>query len=96
MRRAHRPGRLPGDYLRVDLPGDPLVVTRDEDGELHALSRVCRHRFMDVLPPESAPERGSLKRLTCPYHTWTYKLDGEYAGQLHGAPSGGPTARPDS
>ncbi|MEU6706916.1 aromatic ring-hydroxylating oxygenase subunit alpha [Streptomyces wuyuanensis] len=76
----------PGDYLRVDLPGDPLVVTRDEGGELHALSRVCRHRFMDVLPPEAAPERGSLKRLTCPYHTWTYKLNGEYAGQLHGAP----------
>ncbi|MFE7777240.1 aromatic ring-hydroxylating dioxygenase subunit alpha [Streptomyces sp. NPDC057445] len=76
----------PGDYLRVDLLGEPLVITRDEDGELHALSRVCRHRFMDVLPAETTPERGSLKRLTCPYHTWTYKLDGEYAGQLHGAP----------
>ncbi|MER6997034.1 aromatic ring-hydroxylating dioxygenase subunit alpha [Streptomyces sp. NPDC000410] len=76
----------PGDYLRVDLPGDPLVITRDEDGELHALSRVCRHRFMDVLPPETTPDRGSLTRLTCPYHTWTYKLNGEYAGQLHGAP----------
>ncbi|MEU6084165.1 aromatic ring-hydroxylating dioxygenase subunit alpha [Streptomyces sp. NPDC047108] len=76
----------PGDYLRVDLLGRPLLITRDEDGGLHALSRVCRHRFMDVLPPETAPERGNLKRLTCPYHTWTYKLNGEYAGQLHGAP----------
>ncbi|MET9868678.1 alkaline phosphatase D family protein, partial [Streptomyces sp. NPDC006386] len=33
-----------------------------------------------------APEQGSLKRLTCPYHTWTYRLNGEYAGQLAGAP----------
>ncbi|AXE84034.1 aromatic ring-hydroxylating dioxygenase subunit alpha [Streptomyces sp. Go-475] len=76
----------PGDYLRTDVLGEPLVITRDEDGELHALSRVCRHRFMDVLPPETTPEQGSLKRLTCPYHTWTYRLNGEYAGQLAGAP----------
>ncbi|MET9954400.1 Rieske (2Fe-2S) protein [Streptomyces sp. NPDC006339] len=66
----------PGDYLRTDVLGEPLVVTRDEDGALHALSRVCRHRFMDVLPPETTPEQGSSKRLTCPYHTWTYRLNG--------------------
>ncbi|WJV44279.1 aromatic ring-hydroxylating oxygenase subunit alpha [Streptomyces flavofungini] len=76
----------PGDYLRVDDLGRPLVITRDENGDLHALSRVCRHRFMDVLPPESTPDQGSLKRLTCPYHTWTYRLNGEFAGQLAGAP----------
>ncbi|GHE84449.1 dioxygenase [Streptomyces longispororuber] len=76
----------PGDYLRTDVLGEPLVVTRDEHGDLHALSRVCRHRFMDVLPPETTPEQGSLKRLTCPYHTWTYRLNGEYVGQLAGAP----------
>ncbi|WP_284581611.1 aromatic ring-hydroxylating dioxygenase subunit alpha [Streptomyces sp. 2P-4] len=76
----------PGDYLRTDVLGEPVVITRDEDGSLHALSRVCRHRFMDVLPPETTPEQGSLKRLTCPYHTWTYRLNGEYAGQLAGAP----------
>lgn len=76
----------PGDYLRTDDLGEPLVVTRDENGDLHALSRVCRHRFMDVLPPETTPDQGSLKRLTCPYHTWTYRLNGEFAGQLAGAP----------
>ncbi|WP_172383347.1 aromatic ring-hydroxylating dioxygenase subunit alpha [Streptomyces sp. MNP-20] len=76
----------PGDYLRTDVLGAPLVITRDESGGLHALSRVCRHRFMDVLPPETTPEQGTLKRLTCPYHTWTYRLNGEYAGQLAGAP----------
>ncbi|HET6857835.1 MAG TPA: SRPBCC family protein [Streptomyces sp.] len=77
---------LPGDYLRVDVLGEPLVITRDETGGLHALSRVCRHRFMDVLPAETTPERGNLQRLTCPYHTWTYRLNGEFAGQLAGAP----------
>ncbi|MFD7629747.1 aromatic ring-hydroxylating dioxygenase subunit alpha [Streptomyces sp. NPDC059851] len=76
----------PGSYLRLDVLGTPLVVTRDEEGELHALSRVCRHRFMDLLPPETTPERGTLTRLTCPYHTWTYRLNGRYAGQLAGAP----------
>ncbi|EPH39728.1 aromatic ring-hydroxylating dioxygenase subunit alpha [Streptomyces aurantiacus] len=76
----------PGDYLRTDVLGTPLVITRDETGELHALSRVCRHRFMDVLPAETTPDQGSLKRLTCPYHTWTYRLNGEFAGRLAGAP----------
>ncbi|MCD9194588.1 aromatic ring-hydroxylating oxygenase subunit alpha [Streptomyces albireticuli] len=76
----------PGSYLRLDVLGTPLVITRDEGGELHALSRVCRHRFMDVLPPENTPGKGSLKRLVCPYHTWTYRLNGRYAGQLAGAP----------
>lgn len=76
----------PGDYLAVDVLGEALVITRDEAGELHALSRVCRHRFMDVLPHEQAPRQGNLPRLTCPYHTWTYRLDGRYAGQLSGAP----------
>ncbi|WP_338933074.1 aromatic ring-hydroxylating dioxygenase subunit alpha [Streptomyces netropsis] len=76
----------PGSYLRLDVLGVPLVITRDEEGELHALSRVCRHRFMDVLPPETTPEQGSLKRLTCPYHTWTYRLNGQHVGRLAGAP----------
>ena len=76
----------PGDYLAVDLPGLPLVITRDERGELHALSRICRHRFMDVLPPELAARKGNLPRLTCPYHAWTYRLNGQCAGQLAAAP----------
>ncbi|MER6913574.1 aromatic ring-hydroxylating dioxygenase subunit alpha [Streptomyces sp. NPDC000594] len=76
----------PGSYLRLDVLGTPLVLTRDEEGEPHALSRVCRHRFMDLLPPETTPEHGDLQRLICPYHTWTYRLNGRYAGQLVGAP----------
>lgn len=63
----------PGDYLSVDLFGAPLVVTND-DGALHVLSRVCRHRGMPV-----AEGRGSAKALTCPYHLWRYDLDGRLA-----------------
>jgi len=63
-----------GDYLCVDVAGEPLVVTRDKAGEIHVLSRVCRHRGMPV-----AEGAGNAKALTCPYHLWRYHLDGRLA-----------------
>ena len=60
-----------GDFLTVDLAGVPLVVSRDEEDALHALSRVCRHRAMPVAQGE-----GNAKAFTCPYHLWRYGLDG--------------------
>jgi phenylpropionate dioxygenase-like ring-hydroxylating dioxygenase large terminal subunit len=63
--------RNPGDYRSADLAGAPVVATRDRDGELHVLSRVCRHRGMPVV--EGAGNTGSLN---CPYHLWRYGLDG--------------------
>ena len=67
-----------GDYLSIDLAGEPIVVVRDDDGALHALSRVCAHRSMDVLG--DAPASGSVARFTCPYHLWSYRLDGSCIG----------------
>ncbi len=67
----------PGDFMCVDLIAQPIVITRDREGELHALSRVCVHRGMPVV--EGA---GNANRLTCPYHKWVYELD----GRLRGAP----------
>jgi len=61
----------PGDFLSVDLAGVPLVISRDEAGAIHALSRVCRHRAMPV-----AEGQGNVKAFTCPYHLWRYGLDG--------------------
>lgn len=61
-----------GSFLSVDLFGAPLVVTREADGALHVLSRICRHRGMPVT--EGA---GAAKALTCPYHLWRYGLDGK-------------------
>ena len=67
----------PGDYVCADLPTQPIVVTRDQDGELHAFSRICLHRAMPLV--DSA---GHGTRFTCPYHNWTYELD----GRLRSAP----------
>ncbi|MER5466304.1 aromatic ring-hydroxylating dioxygenase subunit alpha [Streptomyces sp. NPDC002668] len=68
-----------GDWLAVDLVGEALVITRDEQGRLNALSRVCRHRSMDLLN-DAESRCGTTKRLMCPYHLWTYRLDGRLAG----------------
>ena len=67
----------PGDYRCVDLVDQPIVVTRDRIGEIHAFSRVCLHRAMPV-----AEGAGNASRFVCPYHNWTYELD----GRLRSAP----------
>ncbi|MFC9995248.1 Rieske 2Fe-2S domain-containing protein [Nocardia sp. NPDC127526] len=67
-----------GDYVSLSIAGEPVVVTRDGEGVLHALSPVCRHRLMPLVEPGA----GQLKSFTCPYHRWNYALD----GRLRGAP----------
>jgi phenylpropionate dioxygenase-like ring-hydroxylating dioxygenase large terminal subunit len=62
-----------GDFHCVDLLGVPLVVSRDAGGELHVLSRVCRHRGMPVVEG-----RGNRRDFSCPYHLWRYGLDGRF------------------
>ena len=62
----------PGDFVTMDLAGDPIVVTRARDGAIHALANVCRHRNMTIV--EGA---GNAPSLQCPYHRWTYRLDGQ-------------------
>jgi choline monooxygenase len=64
--------RVPGDYFTCVIAGEPLVITRGEDGALHALSNVCRHRAGPV-----ARGAGHRKALQCGYHGWTYDLDGQ-------------------
>ena len=66
-----------GDYRAIDLFGEPIVLVRDEDSRLRALSRICRHRAFPIVEGE-----GNAKRLTCPYHRWSYDL----RGQLRAAP----------
>lgn len=65
----------PGDYVTYDLAGDPIVVTRTRDGGLAALANVCRHRSMVI-----AQGSGNVPALQCPYHLWTYALDGTLTG----------------
>jgi choline monooxygenase len=66
----------PGSYFACDIAGEPVVVTRSRDGELHAMSNVCRHRGA-VLTEGT----GMVSTIRCPYHAWTYSLDGQLLGQ---------------
>lgn len=67
----------PGDYISLDLAGQPVMVVRGTDGEVRVLSRVCLHRAADL-----APVSGRRKLFTCPYHSWSY----DTAGRLVRAP----------
>ncbi|MGI9270367.1 MAG: aromatic ring-hydroxylating oxygenase subunit alpha [Woeseiaceae bacterium] len=64
-----------GDYVRVDLLGVPLIILRDRDDKIRALSAACRHRGAELVSG-----KGHCVRLVCPYHAWTYSLSGELIG----------------
>jgi phenylpropionate dioxygenase-like ring-hydroxylating dioxygenase large terminal subunit len=70
----------PGHYVTANVGREPIVVIRGHDGELRAMSNVCRHRASTIL--EGTGQTRSVMR--CPYHAWTYELD----GRLAAAPSG--------
>lgn len=61
-----------GDYLTFELLGESVIVTRDEHDEIHALYNMCRHRGTRLCDGAS----GSVNRFVCPYHAWSYALDG--------------------
>ncbi|MBW2282511.1 MAG: aromatic ring-hydroxylating dioxygenase subunit alpha [Deltaproteobacteria bacterium] len=64
----------PGDYRSVDLCGEPLLVVRGNDRQLRVFSRICAHRAHPVVEGS-----GNTKRFVCPYHRWSYDLDGRLA-----------------
>src|SRR5262245_5531008 len=68
----------PGDYVAGCLADLPYVVLRDGSGTLRAFHNVCRHHAAQVC--EGA---GTLDELTCPYHGWTYRLDGRLTRAPH-------------
>jgi len=68
-----------GDYFLYNVAGEEVIIVRGNDGEVHALLNVCRHRGSRVC----LEARGSTKRLTCPYHGWTYALDGGLIAAAH-------------
>jgi phenylpropionate dioxygenase-like ring-hydroxylating dioxygenase large terminal subunit len=70
----------PGDYATMEIAGEPVMVIRTPDGRLQAQSNVCRHRMSLLLEG-----RGNARSIVCPYHAWTYDLD----GRLRGAPAMG-------
>jgi Rieske 2Fe-2S family protein len=65
-----------GDFFQYEVDEDAFIVTRAEDGSVHALVNSCRHRGARVCE-EAAGNRSSF---VCPYHGWTYALDGSLRG----------------
>ena len=70
----------PGDYLLADVVGESVIVTRNEQGDVHAMRNSCRHRGTQVVLNASGNFPNC--RIQCPYHRWTY----DCAGQLIAAP----------
>ena len=62
-----------GDYHTFEFFGESVLVVRAEDGGVRAFHNVCRHRAMRLV---DGPKGHCGKRITCPYHAWTYGLDG--------------------
>jgi phenylpropionate dioxygenase-like ring-hydroxylating dioxygenase large terminal subunit len=69
----------PGDYIAMTIAGEPILVVRNAEGKVHAMSALCRHRGHPVKQHCS----GNADRFTCPYHQWSYDLDGKLIGAPH-------------
>ncbi|GAB4183736.1 MAG: aromatic ring-hydroxylating dioxygenase subunit alpha [Terrimicrobiaceae bacterium] len=89
-----------GDFLNVDTMGEPLIVVHGKDGVVRILSRICPHRAMDIMPPgfgydghgpaevrDGSPGCGHTRLFLCPYHHWSFELDGSLKGcpEMHKA-----------
>ena len=86
MRRVMRPSwqvmchlsdlPKPGDYHTLEYAGESIVAIRGDDAVVRAFANVCRHRGSRLVDGPS----GCAKKLICPYHAWSYDLDGRLAG----------------
>lgn len=70
--------REPGAYLARPAAGVPILAVRGKDGKVRAFRNSCRHRGAEV-----ASGMGCANAFVCPYHGWTYRLDGRLAGVPH-------------
>src|SRR5258707_8093651 len=68
-----------GDYFVIEVSGESLIVIRDSKFEIRAFYNVCRHRGTQL----KEDGRGHASVIQCPYHAWTYALDGRLIGAPH-------------
>ena len=68
-----------GDALPIQIMGQPLFIVRNPENQINVFHNVCRHRGQRLLS-EPCHLKGSIR---CPYHSWTYSLDGELRGTPH-------------
>ncbi len=78
---GHAGELAPGQVLAHDDYGVPMLLSRDGDGCFRAFLNVCRHRGMRLV--ENTGAAVAKKSLVCPYHGWTYQLDGQLRHRLH-------------
>ena len=67
-----------GQFFTADVAGEPIVVVRADDGPLRAFFNVCRHHAAAVV----TEAQGCAKQFRCPYHGWTYGIDGTLKGMV--------------
>jgi len=72
-----------GNFIALQIGKNPIVVLRGAEGKIHAFHNVCRHRGSRLC----VTDKGKVAKLVCPYHQWTYELDGRllFAGTEMGA-----------
>ncbi len=69
----------PGDSYTFDIDKESIIVCRDQSGQINAFANVCRHRSSRICEPGIANQ----KRFVCPYHAWSYDLDGKLMSARH-------------
>ena len=73
-----------GDRLSWEIAGRPVFSVRGADGEVRTFSNVCRHRMMTLVEADDdGVTADGGRRITCPYHSWTYDLEGRLVGTNH-------------
>src|SRR5438552_14394944 len=69
-----------GDYFTAEVAGESLIIVRDKRGEIHGFYNVCRHRGSRLIENRKGQLSAAIQ---CPYHAWTYGLDGRLLGAPH-------------
>jgi glycine betaine catabolism A len=69
-----------GDYFTAEVAGESLIIVRDKRGEIHGFYNVCRHRGSRLIENRNGQLSAAIQ---CPYHAWTYGLDGRLLGAPH-------------
>ena len=67
-----------GQFFTMNLNGEPMIIVRSDDGELRGFYNVCRHHAAAVVPEQ----KGCARQFRCPYHGWTYGIDGALKGMV--------------
>jgi Rieske 2Fe-2S family protein len=72
-----------GNFMTLDVGDNPIIIVRGSEGQIHAFHNVCRHRGSRLC----MKDKGKVAKLVCPYHQWTYELDGRllFAGSDMGS-----------